>query len=481
MNERNSLGQTPLHLSADWSCGTTRLLAAGARVDIGDRDNVYPLYYACNANCLRTVQALIAADSPIDLGIQPLGRLERRRFRKGWGVLPPEIFDQVCAGLSDRRRRLAELARRVLPNAKYKELLRNNVDLFDSMAAEAYRKIVKKGFRVPSALRVSDNRTSVYHTHSLSSEEMQKLYEAGFREIDALRHRAGGPWGHIQMTPLMTAVENLDASADLRPLEWLISKGANLLKEVTTFGAFPIHWLAATLTCLHVMNSIDNFQPTLRLPQEAYLDLRSSFQLISKGSNLMATDRCRCGCVLNGCSSINFLLKHMFGLAGDTLKSRNRHRWRFEAAPKTFMQWNLEDFCFFANWIVETAYGHREILESTYNEVVRLFLFWELELTHTCCTSGFNRSSRYGWTIWKLKSWEEVCEIRDEERELLLDLDNLCSEASTRRKLYDGPFNEFLQAFLHEVRERPRTKIGEEDIKNIEEIGVVLDYDTLGR
>jgi len=121
---------------------------------------------------------------------------------------------------------------------------------------------------------------------------------------------------------------------------------------------------------------------------------------------------------------------------------------------------------FFASWVLEIIYNQQEIPKSAYMEIVRLFLFKELELTHTCCSLLLKQP----------KCWDEVCEIQEEEREILLDHERLCFEASVRRTALDGGFHEFLQISLLEVRERPRDIISEDDIQNIKQIGVVFDY-----
>jgi hypothetical protein len=128
---------------------------------------------------------------------------------------------------------------------------------------------------------------------------------------------------------------------------------------------------------------------------------------------------------------------------------------------------------FFANLVLEITYEPQEIPSSAYLDVIRLLLFMELGLTHTCCAvEPYLR-------IGQPKSLDEVCEIQDEERELLIDLETLREEGNTRRAQYNGPFPEFLGVFLLEGKQRPQKNISKEDIRKIEEIGVVLDLDTI--
>jgi len=72
---------------------------------------------------------------------------------------------------------------------------------------------------------------------------------------------------------------------------------------------------------------------------------------------------------------------------------------------------------------------------------------------------------------------DELHEIQEEEKQTLLNLETLCKEGSALLALYDAPFYEFLNNFLSEVRARPQAKLSKENIRNIEEIGVVLEQD----
>jgi hypothetical protein len=74
----------------------------------------------------------------------------------------------------------------------------------------------------------------VYHVRNLNCEELQKLYDVGFREVDAI---------DLGKTLLMDAAYDLKYGRSIRVCEWLISKGANPLKEVNPFGTSQVHYL----------------------------------------------------------------------------------------------------------------------------------------------------------------------------------------------------------------------------------------------
>lgn len=480
VNERNSLGQTPLHLSADWLWGTIRLLAAGARVDIPDEQGIYPVYYASALMCSATLEVLLASDSPISVPWAfHQNRLGLFGFR--YEPLPVNIFEQLCDALADRRRRLVTLAKQVLPTVECTKLFGSSTGILDSRAWEVCNAIANTGIRIPSALQVPAGGFTVYHTGRLTTQNMQRLYDIGFRDVDT-RDSLGE-------TPLVVAARYMYREG-AEVCEWLISKGADPLKEVTDFGTVQIHHLASAMANL-AMGKIQRLhlhRKRRALSGKSFASLRSGIKLISENSNLMVKDYCRCACSPDGCSPLTVFLKNAIGqiyeesldpLEGDQGCSRCHHQERLLPETCGILEYCVqkcrESIYFLAIYALDVIYEQQEIPDSAFMEVVRLFLFMELELTHTCCAA-------YSYLrIGRPKSWEETREILDEERELLLDLEELCLEASTKRMFYDGQFNEFLQEFLLEVRERSRSGIDDEGIRRIEEIGVVLDYGTLGR
>jgi hypothetical protein len=332
--------------------------------------------------------------------------------------------------------------------------------------------------QIPSVLQVPSGRFTVYHTRNLTREEMQKLYDAGFRDVDTLD--ASGE------TPFMVVARYMHgAVADV--CEWLMSKGASPLKEVTDFGTVQIHYLAAAMANL-ATRRIQRLHITRQgqvLSGVAFADLKSGIKLISRDANLMVKDHCHCGCSPDGCSPIVVFLRNTLGQVYEDSLEGEQECWHCHHQERGFsghcginkncVQLFREANFFFASYVLEIIYEQQEIPNSAYVGVIRLFLFMELGLTHTCCAvESYLR-------IGRPKTWDDACEIHEEERELLLDLENLFAEASARRALYHGPFNEFLSTFLLEVQTRPRNRMSEEDIHKIEEIGVVIDLDTIER
>ena len=130
---------------------------------------------------------------------------------------------------------------------------------------------------------------------------------------------------------------------------------------------------------------------------------------------------------------------------------------------------------FFADWILRFFDKEEDIQETSFEEITRMFLFTELQLTHTCCRlpdAWFGCVDRFS-----SMQQDEVCEIQDEEEELILEFESLCTEANRRRQTFPGSFCDFLFEFMNELDDRPRGQISKENAEGIRELGVVLDED----
>jgi hypothetical protein len=462
INERNRLGQAPLHLSADWLWGTTRLLAAGSRLDISDNEGAFPIYYSYTVKCWGTLETLLAADSPI-----PLPKL----YRSGLQSLPPHIFDKVCIALADRRSRLADLAKLALSVAEYEQLLEPNSCLLHGKAWDVYKKIADKGFKIPSALKVPSRGRTVYHTSGLTSGEMEKLYNAGFREVDVQ--------DPLRQTPFRLVASRLNNEEDVGPCLWLLSKGADPFKELDDLGTPPMHIFAAGMADLATskIRDIHKSQQAQGLPKMTFADLKPGLLIISQDAYQLAKHDCQCRCFLHGCSPINIVFRltlvdvysHIPNESRDNcrtclLQAQAFHEDMHEAAQKCVDNYR-EILYFFCNWVLETIYEKGKIPDTAYHELIRLFIFTELDITHTCC----RKLRYYDRRLWP-KSLQEIREIQEEEKEMLLELESLCTEANDRLAVYSGSFVEFLQTFLQEVRGRPQGRLSKEEIRRIEEI-----------
>jgi hypothetical protein len=218
--------------------------------------------------------------------------------------LPPQTFERLCNALADRRRRLAELAERVLTSTEYAELVSSNHGLLDSKSREVFNSISDRGCPIPSALQVSSKSSTVYHRVHLKPEEMSKLWDAGFRDIDTINS--------LRATPFMLATHAQAANRSVSVCKWLISKGADPLREVSSFSSTQIHYFAAGMAffVLVKLRRLHKDSPERALSRAAFANLEYGVRFIIRGSSLVIQDQCQCGCSIGGCSPLHLLLKY---------------------------------------------------------------------------------------------------------------------------------------------------------------------------
>jgi hypothetical protein len=473
INERNSLGQTPLHLAADWPWATNRLLAAGTPADIGDKTSLYPLNYASMVCCWAVFESLLDSGSPILAhGNGPFSWNKLGLFGLNAESLPPQTFSHLCIALADRRKRLKELATRVLSSTEQSKLISSNPGLLDSKAGEVYKTISDRYYEIPSDLQVPLNTSTVYHTPRLKPAEMSKLYDIGFREVDTQ--------DNFGYTPFMVVVSNWRHITDVSVFEWLISKGVDPLAKIGKSGTAYIHYLAISLagSALERLESLHRRSQTLSVA--AITDFIPGLRFIIQEAGLEVKDQCQCRCSPDGCSPLHLLLNYTLSYLHLSISEESYGcadcKFRLKTLPEQegILEKCVGDYSrsiyYFVTWVLEFVYENEGIPHSAYQNVIRLFLFLELGLTHTCLTSRH-------WIHMDLMPEDELHEIQEEEKETLLDLETLCKEGSALLALYEAPFYEFLNDFLSEVRARPQAKLSKENIRNIEEIGVVLEQD----
>lgn len=476
IHEQNQLGQTPLHLSANWAWGINRLLEAKAPLDAVDTWGQSPIHYAATFNCISIIQTLLAAGSPLN----ELNAVFRAFAPER--ELPLENFKAIVDALADRRRQLAELAKTVLSNSDYVMLVGSVIGLLDQTAYGVYKRIIESGYPVGPALRVSQQHTSVYHYYpNLTVEKANLLYNAGFYNVDAPDKEG--------YTPLMVAATRYELSTGTSLSKWLVSKGADLVRQVTPAGTLQIHflalgvgkWVREVIERIH-SNSLGRSQHPDGSPQEL-AEITPLVKLLFQEEYLKVNDDCFCECSVRGCSTISILRKECLSGVPQKACWRCYHesRRRYDQSNCDFLEqcplrYRAAQFVFL-DWVLNTIYGRQGIPETIINDFIRWFLFLELGITHTCCTL-------YDWDSWKPRyptslSPDEISEIQDEEKELIAELEALCQEASLRWCNHTGSFVDFLQPFLQEVHERPSRAFSRKDVRRMEEIGVVLQQGTV--
>lgn len=480
LDERNEYGQTPLYLAANQPDLLDLMLAAGFEAVIDRKDNFgyTPAAYAGACNNLAALQLLLDADCALSIedGDDDILDIALEDCWNG------EILHVLIDAFADRRRRLCELAFDNLTPAVLRKLNLQNHTVLDEHAYSVRRALKRSGICIPSALEVPKTRTTIYHKEwSSQVHQLDKLYEAGFRDIDGLNQDG---W-----TPL-ACVHNPGgwAQGSHAFRLWLLKKGAKLTRRLPDCSKANIQDQLA-ITPWTTPAHISGLKLGHGLASRLWYDMKEQFfvgnqngaidafwDLVHDERRLMATvsarrifDDCRCACSTSGCTPAITIMKcfwrwlqfHLSHLSlGDPPE------------PKTsFWQGSLDAL---QRSLVEkvASVGEKEQVVSVELalELLRLITFEKLQLTHTCCRDG-----KYYYPPASVPDDGEIDEIQEEERYGIAQLEDLvaelCLEFTKRRE----PLRTFLDGYwtrrMEEVLAESNSS-DEEEIRQIEEFGV---------
>ena len=148
-----------------------------------------------------------------------------------------EIFNLLMTALVDRRYRLTNVAMKVLPSRICCALGCNKGHILDSYTEAVIRALDEAHMNIPTALvSQPEGLGTVYHLEGLTVEVANRLYSAGFRQVN--EYDAHG------LTPLMRCGLDSNRSTYSTLMHWLISKRANLGK--IQWDDYGYAWLFVT-------------------------------------------------------------------------------------------------------------------------------------------------------------------------------------------------------------------------------------------
>ena len=460
--ERNSRGQTPLHLSCSWPNGITLLFHYGALelIDREDNKGSLPLAYSCACECSEAARLILEADSAL-LSLQhaesggPLEDFDGRLPLFG-DQSTDAIRSHVFTALVDRRRRLRSLAITQLCHEELEDLGVTDDRLLDEKASSVYKALERRNVVIPSALRVPFRQTTVFHDERLTQAIGESLYKCGFLDVDGI--------DFLGFTPLM-ANPVTTIKVFFQRASWLVSKGADFGRKPGRSESMPSTRgiTAAHKLCLFVGRAVGSdivfgqpVQPSeivrTRFP-EFFETLEGDCQaLIGDLVSSNFYDRCLCACSSQGCTPATMLLKGC---------QRGVSMLGLEPISSTHLR--------IFEWM-NGLMGHRHgVWQRFSQELIRYETFEMLELTHTCCT--FNGRGD------DVNDSTELKEIRDEERFLISKLETLVAEFTEKYNELGVSLPEFLKGYwktrMEEI-ESEEEALDEEEIAKIEAFGVVI-------
>ncbi len=298
--ERNILGQTPLYLAAGWPRGVARLLEAGADINAMDNHSLTPMLYACSAQCLNTVQQLLAEGSALRSHID---KGHSRSVCSALELALPgsrcyiDIIGILIKASSARRKQLLELATKILPAERIKDLHITAGRTLDERASDVYDALKHIGIAMPVALYSHSRELgTVFHMKTLVCRAADQLFDAGFRDIEGYNARG--------LTTLMALhFANLFGSPDPHLFFWFVSKGASLLTFQRNRNWRALHYIAARFReiCAYRWTT-DADKVSHRLTPHIN---GISYAVTQSGNAALVariSDPCSCACSSTGCT-----------------------------------------------------------------------------------------------------------------------------------------------------------------------------------
>lgn len=458
IQERNLLGQTPLHLAtANPDCLQLLIrFANDDQLNILDNDGFAPVHYAlarsrrdCRARdaedlcddqcpCIRSIEILLHADCSVY--IFPIFGSSRAGMK-------------FAEGMRDRRERLRFLAMRYLPPSEIEDLILDGSQVLDSRTKDVIKRLQRYGITIPTALDFEHREIlgkSVYH-YLDDVNIANYFFDLGFRDVDTPDSEG--------FTPLAT-IDFIHSTPYGKPLLyalWLVKHGARLFHRLEYPSSVPPDRVIRGATSAHfalghIGQWLEEKYDRAELGDDP-LDRDAIVRLSTQILPFDERDDCDCRCCLGGCSPFIWMLKEV-----------TAYQNKFETHQYQFIYWYLENFDF--------AIGQKHHLDA-----IRWATFEMLGLQHTCCYTGMYRV--------QMHDADEIREIEEEQAASLECLENLVGDFQRRvteilerddaNTLAD--LKQFWTDYWYNQVERALTKLDgdnltDEERKRAEDIGV---------
>lgn len=245
IHKQNQWGQTPLHLAVGWPFDVNALIKKGANVDMPDGFHRTPLWYALFNGFAETVSLLMKADCslridrfshPIELAIAPCVGLQTLH-RNASMERHEATLTVFIASLAERRLQLSRISATASISEGVNPCWAQNDRVLDEHASCAENTLEHYDIGYSQTSVCLTNLSSVYHVHSLTAEIAEKLWQAGFHDIDGPDH-----FFPFYQTPLSKSIfyyqEDFLMKIELK--SWLIGKGANIYRPILRFDTEPV-------------------------------------------------------------------------------------------------------------------------------------------------------------------------------------------------------------------------------------------------
>ncbi|KAJ0374685.1 hypothetical protein COL26b_007154 [Colletotrichum chrysophilum] len=418
-DEKNFLGQTPLHLAIYKPEHLSALIDSGRDVDAIDNYGITPLMYAAAADEEEALYILINAHA--DFTIED-SRYNRTFFgyavaRRNWCL----IYNLLLVIKQSVEKEVAESwVRAAIVNAQ----LAVPDFLFDSPISLRHLLALCEDVNFTYNGRDVRNNCLLHDIRTVC--ELEALVDNGFTIINHVNS--------LGQHGLINSVKHKDVALTSRLLEL----GANVNLEDNQHRTAIGHALRG----LH----ISDFNQTRLIMDVVRV-------LLAADANVLVRDRCRCPCSPTGCL---------------TATPKEGRRDRFGRGFQ-FSIWSLE-------WLILIQqYRGVEVARDVVLSFIREETHKDLDMTHVCCELELDESP-LRFIFKSKKSEDDIVEIMDEEQEFT---DILNSDIDHRdQEKYEALLNYWFTLLRDSIRKasqeaakaephkRPKRKMHEIDYKN---------------
>ncbi|TGO07536.1 hypothetical protein BTUL_0267g00040 [Botrytis tulipae] len=499
--ERNTMGQTPLHLSSDWPIGISHLLRIGGQSLVNKQDcmGYLPVAYALYSKCLPAVQLLLNADSPLhsfraDTINDTLKDVVFFRaedvFLDALRSSSKDIINCMINSLVDRRNRLGQLAFQSLPTSKTDRLAISGDQVLDVHASSTCALLKVFGVDIPPALQIPEEYESIYHLlfvydiylreYAIPRVEIAEMfYNAGFREIEEYH------CFDSKRTLLMLTWTDHDTSPSemmdkFKLLWWLILKGADLHRAKRILqGDRWIPWSPATHFIVASLLIKDLWVITMEeinlLPNGGPENLSSQPEVRNVMFKVLTTstaDPCICACSKSGCTALTILLKQTTleldeGEIVSVFTDLSEEGFSLDST-----YWIMRASIMFLLQFIGTDNDAWKILAP---EIIRFATFTILELTHTCCVYHpySEGSPPHHFTPFNIGDHQD---IQEEESSQIEELELLVQDFESKYIELAQPILKFFDGYWRSrmldydiINTKPYTQ---DELEKIRELGV---------
>ncbi|KAI5456369.1 hypothetical protein BGZ63DRAFT_496357 [Mariannaea sp. PMI_226] len=389
-DERNFLGQTPLHIAVLQPHHLETLIQSGHTVDAVDKYGITPLMYAAAMDQEESIMKLLEAGAAPHITDTLFKHcfLQYAAARGHWHLMIPILEKVKLLAVQDYAKGLAKLVV-ILSHIRYPDWF---------------------GTRCFSLDQILDQCGSVNFTCGKFESQDNTLlhYVKTVAEVDALLKHGCSLINYensTRRTPLLSALAKPICKSDL--IERLMDAGANI-NHKDHFSHTPLYY------------AFDRLQDS-RSPVEASESISKVLALVTRGADCMAKDDCRCSCSPGGCFPAAAL-----GHSVDIAWGRAR-----------LSIWSLE----FLSILLEEK--GENVAKPNLLSFIRKAKHSELDMKHVCehPNVNFDQLSRF-----RKMSDDDIDEILDEESEFIEILESEMSQC------YEQTYEELLDVWGIQIK-----------------------------